>query len=192
MTEKVCWIETIAEHRAEGALREAYEMVGRPDGTVQNLYKAYSLWPTPMAWADALYRAILHSGDSTLPQWFLELIATQVAILADCDYASAHHGANFKALLEDAARAERMLDAVRRDDLDRAFDGKQAALLAYSAKLTREPGAMTEADIAALRAAGAEDIEILEVNQVCANFNYWVRVINGLGIRLGDEKIGAY
>jgi len=30
------------------------------------------------------------------------------------------------------------------------------------------------------------------VNQVCANFNYWVRVINGLGIRLGDEKIGAY
>jgi hypothetical protein len=41
-------------------------------------------------------------------------------------------------------------------------------------------------------AAGAEDVEILEVNQVRANFNYWVRVINGLGIRLGGEKIGAY
>ncbi len=51
---------------------------------------------------------------------------------------------------------------------------------------------MSEADIAALRAAGVSDTEILEVNQISANFSYWVRVINGLGIQLVDEGIGLY
>ena len=48
-----------------------------------------------------------------------------------------------------------------------------------------EPG-----DIDALRAAGADDGEILEANQVCAAFNYSCRVVNGLGIRLDCEAIG--
>ncbi|MDP6368419.1 MAG: alkylhydroperoxidase, partial [Planctomycetota bacterium] len=49
-----------------------------------------------------------------------------------------------------------------------------------------------EADVEALRAAGLDDGEILEVNQVSASFNYWVRTINGLGIRIGAEKAGLF
>ncbi len=192
MPSDICWIETIPAHRAEGLLMEAYEQVGRPDGTVHNLYQAYSLWPTPLPWADGLYRAILHSDDHALPRWFQELLGTQVAILTDCAYAAAHHGANFKVLLGDDDRAERMLAALRAGAFEDIFDEKQAALLRYGAKLTLEPQSMREADIAALRAAGVTDREILEANQISANFNYWVRVINGLGIRLGDERIGAY
>lgn len=189
---EICWIETIPEHKAEGRLREAYETVSRPDGTVHNLYKAFSLWPTPMPWADALYRAILHSDDAVLPKWLQELISTQVALLADCTYAATHHGANFKALLGDEARGEEILQALREGAPERVFEEKEAAILRYNAKLAEQPGAMSEADIAALRAAGVSDAEILEVNQIGANFAYWVRVINGLGIRLGDEKIGLY
>ena len=192
MSDQPCWIETIPEHKAEGRLREAYETVGRPDGTVHNLYKAFSLWPTPMPWADALYRAILHSDDAVLPKWFQELIATQVAMLADCTYAFTHHGDNFKRLLGDEARGEAMLQALRDDELDAVFDEREAAILRYSAKLAGDPKSMNEGDVAALRAAGVSDTEILEANQISANFNYWVRVINGLGIELGDEKIGAY
>ncbi len=192
MSTRPCWIETIPEHKAEGWLRDAYEQVGRPDGTVHNLYKAFSLWPTPLPWADALYRAILHSDDSVLPKWFQELIATQVAILAGCDYAFTHHGANFKELLGDAARGEAMLQALRDGALGSVFDEKEAAILRYNAKLAEHPKAMSEADITALREAGVSDTEILEVNQIGANFAYWVRVINGLGIQLGDEKVGLY
>ena len=36
--------------------------------------------------------------------------------------------------------------------------------------------------VEALRAAGCEDAEILEVNQVCAYFNYSNRLLNGLGV----------
>ena len=89
-------------------------------------------------------------------------------------------------------RVAQCVAAVREDALDDIFDEKQAALLGYGAKLTREPQSMREADIAALRAAGVTDREILEANQISANFNYWVRVINGLGIQLGDERIGTY
>ena len=124
------------------------------------------------------------------------MLGTQVAILTDSVYAATHHGANFRHLLGDEERAERMLAAVRGntfdDAFDEVFDAKEAALLRYGAKLTREPQAMRESDIEALRAAGVTDLEILEANQISANFNYWVRVINGLGIELGDEKIGAY
>ena len=192
MSDRPCWIETIPEHKAEGALMEAYEQVGRPDGTVHNLYKAYSLWPTPLPWADALYRAILHSDDAVLPKWFQELIATHVAMLADCTYAVTHHGANFKALLGDEARGEAMLQALRDGTPERVFDEREAAILRYNAKLAEDPGAMREADIATMRELGVSDTEILEVNQISANFAYWVRVINGLGIQLGDEKIGLY
>ena len=192
MSDRPCWIETIPEHKADGPLMEAYQQVGRSDGTVHNLYKAYSLWPTPLPWADALYRAILHSDDALLPKWFQELIATHVAMLADCTYAATHHGANFKALLGDEARGEAMLQALRDEAPERVFDGREAAILRYNAKLAQDPGAMREADIVALREAGVSDTEILEVNQISANFAYWVRVINGLGIRLGDEEIGLY
>ncbi len=189
---ETCWIETIPEHEAEGRLKEAYERVCRPDGTVHNLYKAFSLWPTPMPPADALYRAILHSDDAALPKWLQELISTQVAILADCAYAATHHGANFKALLGDEARGEEILAAVRAGAPERVLGEKEAAMLCYNAKLAERPAEMSQADIGALRAAGVSDVEILEVNQIGANFAYWVRVINGLGIRLGDERIGLY
>ena len=192
MSDRPCWIETIPEHKAEGRLLEAYEQVGRPDGTVHNLYKAFSLWPTPLPWADALYRAILHSDDAVLPKWFQELIATHVAMLAGCTYAFTHHGANFKALLGDEARGESMLQALRDGTTESIFDEREAAILRYNAKLAETPDAMTETDITTLREAGVSDVEILEVNQISANFAYWVRVINGLGIQLGDEEIGRY
>lgn len=192
MDDRPCWIETIPQHKAEGRLREAYESVGHPDGTVHNLYKAFSLWPTPLPSADALYRAILHSDDTLLPKWFQELIATHVAMLAHCDYAFAHHGANFRTLLGDEARADAILQALRNGEPEAVFDRREAEMLRYNAKLAKTPKAMSEADITALRGAGVSDTEILEVNQICANFAYWVRVINGLGIQLGDEKIGLY
>lgn len=192
MTDEPCWIETVPEHRARDVLREAYEMVGRPDGTVHNLYRAFSLWPELLPWADGYHRVLLHSRDTALPRWFLELLGTQAAMLSDCSYAFTHHSANFKALLGDADRGEEMLAALKEDRPDEAFEPKEAAILRYGAKLVREPQAMRRADVEALRAAGATDREILEANQVSAIFAYWVRVINGLGVRLGDEKIGAY
>ena len=52
---------------------------------------------------------------------------------------------------------------------------------------------MAEADVAALRAVGFDDLDILDANNQCAHLNYTNRVANGLGL-LGeaamDERSG--
>ena len=56
------------------------------------------------------------------------------------------------------------------------------AMLDFAVKLTHAPSAMTEADVAALRAHGFDDVAIHDVVQVAALFNYYDRLADGLGI----------
>ncbi len=56
------------------------------------------------------------------------------------------------------------------------------ALCAYAEKLTRQPAAMGEADVQALRAAGWQDTAIHDATQIIGFFNYINRVADGLGV----------
>lgn len=56
------------------------------------------------------------------------------------------------------------------------------ALCAHADKLTREPSAIDAADVDRLRAAGCDDIAILDVTQVVGLFAYFNRIADGLGI----------
>jgi len=60
------------------------------------------------------------------------------------------------------------------------------AMLEYAEKLTVTPSAMTEADIQKLRNAGWTDRDILDIVHVCAYFNFRVRMVDGLGLELGN------
>ena len=62
----------------------------------------------------------------------------------------------------------------------------ERALLDYSVKLTREPWAMTEDDIAAMRAAGWSDTAILDANLVTGYYAFANRLADGLGVELED------
>ena len=190
----LCWIETIEPEDATSDLSEVYQRVGSVHDKIHNLYRAFSLQPKPLISADQHYRDILHNEANHTEPWFLELLATQAAIIADCHYALQNHGANFKNLLGDKELGELMLDRVRRDDFNSSsiFTSKQAALLSYGAKLCRNPEKMCFKDIETLRDAGVTDTEILEAVQSTACFAYWVRFINALGVSLGDETIGFY
>ena len=186
-----CWIETIDPVDASAELAKMYQQVGAVHGKIHNLYRAFSLQPKPLVSADQHYRDVLHNQANQSDPWFLELLASQAAIIADCGYALANHGANFKSLLGDADKGEVMLAAVGEDDYS-LFSPKHAALLKYGAKLCRNPEQMVEDDIIELREAGVSDTEILEVVQTTSCFAYWVRFINGLGIQLGSESIGLF
>ena len=187
-----CWIDTISPQEATPELRRLYQQVGAVHNKIHNLYRAFSLQPKPMAAADQHYRDVLHNELNHSDPWFLELLATQVAIIANCHYAFANHGANFKHLLGDPVLGDKMLEAVKNEDFEdrNLFTDKQAALLNYGAKLSRTPEKMTQEDISALRDAGVSDTEILEAVQATACFAYWVRFINALGINLSNETIG--
>jgi len=189
-----CWIDTIDPADAAPELAAMYAEVGAVHNKIHNLYRAFSLQPAPLLSADRHYRDVLHNQSNHSAPWFLELLASQAAIIADCHYALANHGANFRALLGDEARGEAMLQAVRDDHYtgNPLFSEREAALLAYAAKLCRTPESMRQADIESLRALGVSDTEILEAVQASACFAYWVRFINALGIQLGNETIGKY
>lgn len=60
-------------------------------------------------------------------------------------------------------------------------------MLDFSVKLTRTPGSMVRGDVEELRANGLSDVEIHDVVQVVAYFNYINRVADGLGVDLEPE-----
>ena len=186
------WIKMIADDEADDALKRFFDRVRTPHGTVDNVMRVHSLRPHTMDGHVVLYRSVLHNPDNTLPFWFLEVVASYVSILNNCDYSLSHHFTNARRLIGDQARADAVraaLDAHRPED---AFNGKELALLVYAGKLTTEVDTMVEADIVAMRAANANDGEILEVNQVCAYFNYSNRLLNGLGVTTEGDIIGYY
>jgi uncharacterized peroxidase-related enzyme len=189
---KICWIKSISPESAGGRLKEIYAKVATAGRNVHNLYQAQSLRPESILGHDGLYKSILHTGEFTCPGWFLEAVAVYTSVLNRCDYAVAHHGANMAHLLADPERTEKISEAFRNDKLATAFEGKELALLLYARKLTLNPGDMKRTDIEELKKNGASDEEILEVNQVTAGFGYSNRVLNGLGVELGNEKIGLY
>ena len=186
------WIRTILPADATGDLKEIYEQTKSPHGTYDNVYISKSLRPQTILGHDTLYRSVLHHPDVTLPLWFLELVATYTSILNACVYAATHHGHNYRSLLADEARAAEIDAAMEADRLEDVFGGKELEFLRYTRKLTLTPGAIVKEDIEAMRAAGADDGEILEVNQTCACFNYSNRSLSGLGVDVGEDRVGFY
>ena len=63
----------------------------------------------------------------------------------------------------------------------------ERAMLEYAEKLTLTPAMMTEDDINALRAAGWDDRDVLDIVMACAYFNFRVRVVDGLGLEVSDR-----
>lgn len=187
MTEKICWIE-VDDENLSGA---AFDGLRREDGSVHNLYRAFSQFPEPVLAADKFYRDIMHSPDAPLPMWLAELLSVDVAIVNGCTYAATHHGENFLHLYGDRDTGSRMIEALKRGDFTN-FEPKVCILLEFGRKLTTEASEMTQDDIATLREVGYSDAGISQAVQVTASFAYWTRMINAFGIKLGAEKIGKY
>ena len=186
------WIRMLGNAEAGPELDSALQRVRSPAGTVDNVMRVHSLRPSTMTGHHALYMSVLHDDANVLPGWFLETVASYVSILNHCPYSLANHWANARHLMADDGKAERVRAALDADAPERAFEGRELAMLRYARKLTLAPGTMAESDVQAMRDEGVDDGEILEVNQVCGYFNYVNRCLNGLGVTLKGDVIGYY
>ena len=108
MTDPICWLDIVEPDDDDGMLAETCELIRRSDGSVRDPYKAMSLRPEPIRWADGHHRAVLHNSENALPEWCLEPVATMAARLARCACAQTRHGASLRLLVGDAARADAM------------------------------------------------------------------------------------
>ncbi len=186
------WIKMISDEDASPELAEVLALARTPHGTVDNVMRVHSLRPQTMRGHVVLYRAALHDPANTLPEWLQEVIASYVSILNDCPYSLANHWANARHLIGDPARADAVIAALEARKPETVFDGRELALLRYAEKLTLKPGAMQRGDVDALRAAGLEDGEVLEANQIIGYFNYANRLLNGLGVTTKGDIVGYY
>ena len=186
------WIRMLSDEEADDDLQQALALARTPHGTVDNVMRVHSLRPSTLRGHVALYRAALHDDANTLPAWLQECIASYVSILNDCPYSLANHWANARHLIDDADRATRIEAAFAARRPEDAFEGRDLALMRYAEKLTLRPGAMERADVDALFAAGLDDGEILEANQIIGYFNYVNRCLNGLGVTTEGDVVGYY
>ena len=184
------WINTISYEDSEGELRNLYDRVKGPDDNVDNIMMAHSLRPHSMQGHMTLYKYVLHHPRNTLPKVYLEAIGVYVSSLNNCAYCVDHHYAGMARLLNDDARAAAIRDALLQRSPQDAFEGGELAGLNYASKLTLNADQVCEGDIDALRQAGLDDGQILEINQVSAYFGYANRTVLGLGINTGGDIIG--
>lgn len=74
-----------------------------------------------------------------------------------------------------------------RDWREADLDPAEVALCEFAEKLTRAPASMREEDVARLRAAGFDDLQIHDAVQVVSYFNYINRVADAVHVELEPE-----
>jgi uncharacterized peroxidase-related enzyme len=171
------WIATVAPEDARGELADAYAHQREKLGHVTELTQLGSLYPDLVTRRLRLY-AIVESAPSGIPPWARRAVALLTSVLNGCRFCTVGHTRK----LEEAGRGE-LAEAIKRDP-EAAVSGERAvdALLAYTRKLVRRPGEIAEADVVALRDAGWNDLDILDVNDIAAYYSYINRVATGLGL----------
>jgi uncharacterized peroxidase-related enzyme len=173
----VTWIETIAPDDATGPLADAYTTQRAKLGFVTELTQLGSLYPDLVAERLRLYE-VVESAPSSVPAWGRRAVALLTSVLNRCQFCTVGHTQK----LEEAGRGA-LAEAIKRDPLTaEAGDPAVEQLLAYTRKLVLRPADIGEADVAALREAGWDDLAILDVNDIAAYYSYINRVATGLGL----------
>jgi len=184
------WIRTVPYEEASGRLKTLYDRVKGPNDNVDNIMMAHSLRPHSMEGHMHLYKYVLHHSANTVPKHFLETLGVLVSLLNGCSYCVEHHFQGLRRLLDDDDRANAIRQAFEAGASETAFDDKHLTAIRYADALTRDPAAITVERVAAMRAAGWEDGEILEINQVTSYFSYANRTVLGLGVSTDGDILG--
>ena len=169
------WIHTIEPEDADGRLAEAYAWQSRKLGRPTEFTQLGSLAPEVVHARLVLYRATEGVPSRLTPVQKL-LIGYLTSILDATPHCAALARTELCRLSEEVL--VRSLD--RRDYA--SLSPRDRALAVYVEKLTLHPGEIARSDIEALRAAGFDDLDILDANNQCAHLNYTNRVANGLGL----------
>ncbi len=115
-----------------------------------------------------------------------ELATVVVSIINGCVYCSSVHARRFVEL----TRQPEIIRALYAQGVDTTLEPRLRAIVDYAAKLTREPAAMTVADLAPLRAVGMDDLEIHDLTNAVAMFANANRLMQTLGEPVLPEGAG--
>lgn len=121
--------------------------------------------------------------EAPLSQALRELIAAYTSSLNRCDFCRNAHAAVASHLYG----SEEFVRSVLEDPEKSSLEEKEKALLRFVRKLTLDSGAISEANIEALKCEGWDEVAIYYAIYACALFNFYNRFVSGNGVRLVSD-----
>lgn len=146
-------LTTVQPETATGRAKELLDAVKHKLGLVPNMTRAMATSPAVL---DGYLQLSGTLARGALPAKAREQIALAVAQANGCDYCLAAHSTVGMAI-------GLTPDQVRDARLGTAVDGNTGALLAFARRVVDARGKVTDADLAAVRAAGWDDGAVAEV-----------------------------
>jgi uncharacterized peroxidase-related enzyme len=146
----------------------------RPNASVLDIYRL----DMELARLLLRYQQQLLRGPSPLSVQERELIGAFVSGLNACQFCAGVHGAVAARFGVDPDLLKSLLDGGRVDSLPAKF----GPLLAYLRKLTLMPAKMVKADADAVYAAGWNETALYHAVSICALFNFFNRLVDGVGL----------
>ena len=156
---------------APTAARPLLEAVRKQLGIVPNMFRLIANSPSALEGYLGLSGAL---NKGSLPAATRERLALAVAEVNGCNYCLSAHtylGRHF-ARLDDAEMSANRNGA--------SHDPKADAAVRFAVKLVRERGHVSEADLSAVKAAGYDDAQVIEIVLHVA-LNTWTNFINVVG-----------
>jgi len=153
---------------APASAKRLLEAVNKQIGSVPNLFRLAANSPAALEGYLAMSGAL---SKGSLPAQTRERIALAVAQINGCGYCLSAH----TALGKDVAKlSDAEIAANRRGG---SLDPKADAAVRFAATVVRERGHVSDADVRAVRMAGYDDGQIVEIVQHVA-LNTWTNYIN--------------
>lgn len=164
---------------APAASRAPLQQIAAAFGATPNMFRAVANSPAALA---SMWGSFAALGGGRLTARLGEQVAVAIANRNGCEYClAAHTGLGRKA----GASAEEMAEA----QLGRSADPKVAAALAFALQLLEQRGRVDDAQFAAVRAAGYDDAEIVELVAHVALNVYTNFVNNSLQVPVDFPKV---
>lgn len=129
------------------------------------------------------YHDAILRGPSSLSVGQREFIAAYVSGLNACNYC---HGAH-RMIAERHGIPAQWFERLLEDPAAAGVPERFLPLFAYVRKLTSAPSRVTDADAAAVFAAGWDEDALFSAISVCALFNFMNRLVEGCGIAMTPE-----
>lgn len=178
------WIAIAPAEEATGDLKRAYDTIlATRGGRVPAIRSVMAGEPLVVEGFAAFYPDNNYACRS-IDRRLAEMIATVAGAANGSQFGGPAHARLLAQVTGDEAFAQSILHDYTRA----ALQPKERVLLDFVWKLSRSPGAMSEADMQALRAHGWTDPQIVATVHVTAFFAYMNRVAEAFGLSQPGER----
>ena len=171
------WIEIAPQEEATGDLRRAYDKILTTRGQVPEIRAVMAGEPLVVEGMAYFYPDNNYACRS-IDRRLAEMIAVVAAVANGSKFGGLAHARQFANITGD----QQMADAILSDYTHAGLPANELVLMDYVWKLSRTPGAMTEADLDRLRSAGWTDPQIVATIHVTSFFAYMNRVAEAFGL----------